>query len=412
MRILFYLHQFPAIGGIETVTATLANYLAAKGHSITIVSHKSKPNADVTVALGNGIDIVRMPDVGNVTRRNTAFLQRTILEKGIDVIVFQDSYAEIENNLLKGHCGDERDAVGYNALLYKACQKLLMHPFMVKVIWHLQHPFWRWRQVAHQNKRRCRLYGFSARYVLLSDRFFGEFKAVTHLWDTRKLRAIPNPLVPAAIRSRKEKLNEIVFASTLNWDKGIQRVLPIWKNLAKDYPDWRFTIVGDGEMMNWASRYIEDNRLERVSLEGYKPDCAEYFSRAKLLVYPSSRDGWGLILVEAMVNWCVPVAFDSYAAVRDIIDDGKNGVLVPAYDESAYERELRNLMSNCEILSSMADAAHTKAECFSIDNIGPQWDALLDEVKISGERIIVVEHSSPYYEECSGSRLRIVSRKV
>ena len=259
MNILFYLHQFPAIGGIETVTATLANYLAEKGHAVTIVSHKSKPNAQETVALDTRVCVLKMPDVENVTRRNTAFLQGIIRDKGIDIAIFQDSYAEIEGNLFNVNSGGKRIVVEHNSPFYMAWQRLLKRPFAAKVLWHLRHPFWKWRQVAHQRRRRRELYDNSVRYVLLSDRFFGEFKAVTHLWDTRKLRAIPNPLVPSAMRPRREKQNEIVFASTLNWDKGLQRVLPIWKNLASDYPDWRFTVVGDGEMMDWARKYIEEN---------------------------------------------------------------------------------------------------------------------------------------------------------
>ena len=384
MNILFYLHQFPAIGGIETVTATLANYFTLKGHNVTIVSHKSKPNAQETVSLDPKVIVLKMPDVENVTRRNTLFLQGIICEKKTDVAIFQDSYAEIETNLLNGHADGKGIVVEHSSPFYMAWQRLSKRPFVAKVLWHLRHPFWKWRQVAHQYRRRRRLYDASLRYVLLSDRFFGEFKAVTHLWDTRKLRAIPNPLVPSAIRPRREKRNEVVFASTLNWDKGLQRVLPVWETLAADYPDWCFTVVGDGEMMGWAKEYIKTHKLERVRLEGYKSDCAEYFSRAKVLVYPSSRDGWGLILVEAMVNWCVPVAFDSYAAVRDIIDDGKNGVLVPAYDEAAYEKALRSLLSDGEHLSGMAESAHAKAKCFSIDNVGPLWDSLLDELKVSG----------------------------
>ena len=380
MNILFYLHQFPAIGGIETVTATLANYFAAKGHAVAIVSHKSKTNADVTVALDDKIKTFRMPDVEYVTKRNTVFLHRLIHELNIDVTVFQDSYAGIEKNLFSGEMDCVRIVCEHNAPFYLMWQRLLHRSFIVKVLWSLKHPFWKWRRLRQERNRRRFLYEKADRYVLLSNRFFGEFKAVTHLWDIRKLRSIPNPLLPASARPVAEKNNEIVFASTLNWDKGVQRVLPLWKRISSRFPNWRFTIVGDGEMMLWAKRYLVMNGLENVVLEGYKSDCAEYFSRAKVLVYPSSRDGWGLIIVEAMAHGCVPIAFDSYAAIRDIINDGENGVLVPAFDEEAFCAGIEEMLSDSAKWQIMSSAARVKARTFNISAVGKKWEALFAEL--------------------------------
>lgn len=380
MNILFYLHQFPAIGGIETVTATMANYFTAKGHSVTIVSHISKPNAQETVALDARVCVLKMPEEDRVSRANTAFLQKTLAERDVELVIFQDSYAEIEKNLFARQVNGAAIVFEHSCPFCQFWHHLTRSPFVFRVLWHLRHPFWKWRRLAHEGSRKRFLYEKATRYVLLSNRFFGEFRAVTHLWDTRKLRAIPNPILPSAFRPLREKENEIVFASSLNWDKGLQRVLPIWEEIAVRYPDWRFTIVGDGEMMEWAKRYIRDNHVERVSLEGYRTDCAEYFARAKILVYPSSRDGWGLILVEAMANGCVPVAFDSYSAVRDIIDDGKNGSLVPAYDLDAYRKALLKYIVSPDELKEQSSAARQKVLEFAVDKIGHKWDALIEEL--------------------------------
>ena len=88
MNILYYLHQFPAIGGIETVTATLANYFVGKGHGVTIVSHISKDNADKTVALDSRVVLLKMPDAEGVTERNQRFLCDVVRERKIDIVDF------------------------------------------------------------------------------------------------------------------------------------------------------------------------------------------------------------------------------------------------------------------------------------------------------------------------------------
>ena len=381
MNILFYLHQFPAIGGIETVTATLANYFVAKGHDVTIVSHRSRPNAQETVALDGRVCVLKMPEEDYVSCANTKFLQKTIAVRGIALVIFQDSYAEIEKNLFLNQLRCKVVVFEHSCPLYQFWHHVSRRPLAGRILWHLRHPFLKWRWLSHMGARKRFLYEKATRYVLLSDRFFGEFRAVTHLWDTRKLRAIPNPILPSAMRPPREKENEIVFASSLNWDKGLQRVLPVWKEISARCPDWRFTVVGDGEMMEWARTYIRDNQVERVSLEGYRTDCSEYFARAKILVYPSSRDGWGLIIVEAMANGCVPIAFDSYSAVRDIIDDGKNGSLVPAYDLKAYRDAILNYIVSSDELEEQASAARQKVLEFSVEKIGHKWDSLIEEIR-------------------------------
>ena len=47
-----------------------------------------------------------------------------------------------------------------------------------------------------------------------------------------------------------------------------------------------------------------------------------------------------MVLTEAMTFGAVPVAFNSYAAITDIIDDGKNGLLVPPFSHKEFARKL------------------------------------------------------------------------
>ena len=100
MTILYYLHQFPAFGGIEVVTATLANEFVSQGHKVIIVSHVGTINDCKALNLDESVQLLKMPDEDFRTRANRAFLQNVVLSKSIDVVIFQDSYAPIEGNLL------------------------------------------------------------------------------------------------------------------------------------------------------------------------------------------------------------------------------------------------------------------------------------------------------------------------
>ena len=87
-----------------------------------------------------------------------------------------------------------------------------------------------------------------------------------------------------------------------------------------------------------------------------------------------------MVLIEAMRYGVVPVAFDSYASVKDIIDDKKNGLLVNPFNLNEYANALSMLMTNVEQRESMAYNSIIKADTFTISNIGERWLQLFEKL--------------------------------
>lgn len=381
MNILYYLHQFPAIGGIETVTATLANYFVSKGYGVTIVSHVSKDNADKTVALDSRVVVLRMPDEVGVTRRNQEFLRDVVKDRKIDIVVFQDSYAPIERNLLLLKSTKDKGFVAVeNSAPYFITGSAMQAVSLKNILRNPRHFLGRCRRAFRDRMRRRFLYDFSDRYVLLSDRFFGEFRVLAGLGESQKLRAIPNPMASQLKMAEQPKENEVVFCATLTNLKGCDLLLEAWACIANDEKDWRLTIVGDGYQRGELEAFVRDHNLPRVEFVGYQSNPSPYFARAKILAFPSRREGWGLVLVEAMANGCVPVAFNSYGAVHEIVEDGVNGFIVPAFDLDGYAAALRKLMNNADLLSRMQSAALCTPDKFAVEKVAAQWETLFTEL--------------------------------
>ena len=378
------------------MTATLANYFTAKGHNVTIVSHISKDNADKTVALDPRIVVLRMPDEVGVTNRNQEFLRDAVKDRKIDIVVFQDSYAAIEGNLVllkpqKGLVSVEHNAPYF--LTGSAMQALSLKSIMLNPRLFLG----RCRRAFRDRVRRRFLYDLADRYVLLSDRFFGEFRMMAGLGESHKLRAIPNPMASQLKMAERQKQNEIVFCGTLTNLKGCDLLLEAWAKIADGERNWRLTIVGDGYQRGELEAFVRDRKLPRVEFVGYQSDPSPYFAQAKMLAFPSRREGWGLVLVEAMSNGCVPVAFDSYGAVHDIVEDGVNGVIVSAFDIDRYAAALRKLMTSPDELAEMKREALRTPAKFAVEKVAARWEALFAELPTGA--IIVCEHSSPWYME-------------
>ena len=387
MNILFYLHQFPGFGGMESVAATLAKEFVRRGHKVSFLSHNAGCGTSIMTILPGCIQCFRMPDTKHlVSKTNRNYLKGTVTRNKIGTILFLDSYARIEKNILG--CGISAKIITCEQSAPFFCHTEA-HPEnytilrrILNVVLHgkLHLPYY------YEGRRKRFLYDNSDLYVLLSNRFYGEFKSVARLFDSRKLRAINNPLAPELKPERVEldgKENLMVFAATLSAEKGAMRALRALKILKDNHrlPNgWRLEILGDGSERDECERFIANNNLDFVKMLGYVSNPQQYFARAKIFLFPSSREGFGNVLFEAQANGCVPVAFSSYSSIFDIVHDGVDGTLVDAFDIDKYSKSLRALMTNGMCWRKMAEAAINAAERFEVCKIADQWEALFHEV--------------------------------
>ncbi len=91
----------------------------------------------------------------------------------------------------------------------------------------------------------------------------------------------------------------------------------------------RLHVFGRGPKHDQLQRVIGRESLhDKVQLAGYTSKPAAEMARASFLLMTSKREGFGLVLVEAMSQGCVPIAYDIAYGPSEIITDGVNGFLV------------------------------------------------------------------------------------
>lgn len=92
----------------------------------------------------------------------------------------------------------------------------------------------------------------------------------------------------------------------------------------------------------------------------------------------SEFEGFPLVLAECMSFGVVPFVYQSFSAVDDIIEDGKDGVILPksdiGFDAEAMANKMAVVMNNQDKLCLMANAAIEKSKSFSLDTIVKQWE--------------------------------------
>lgn len=146
--------------------------------------------------------------------------------------------------------------------------------------------------------------------------------------------------------------------------------------MCKLYPQWKLIIVGDGPDKDVLINKAKD--ISNIEFKGYQ-DPREYYEKASIFCMTSIFEGFPMCLTEAMQFGCVPVAFDSFSAVYDIIKPGETGELVKSFDKKEYVGKLIHLIDDETYRKKLSKNAFQYVKRYDIANILPKWIELIEK---------------------------------
>jgi glycosyltransferase involved in cell wall biosynthesis len=185
--------------------------------------------------------------------------------------------------------------------------------------------------------------------------------------DGDKIRVIPMGVdLEGRFRaqSAKRRKKSLLFVGRLVEKKGLPYLIRAMPMVLERHPEASLTIAGSGPDEEAVRRLVAALGLERhVRFLGAVPntDIPSLYQAAELVIFPSivgrdgDQEGFGLVLVEAMGCECAVIATD-LPAMRDIIVDGKSGLIVPAKDSGALAEKIIYLLDDPAIRLSLGKA--------------------------------------------------------
>ncbi|MDO5400286.1 MAG: glycosyltransferase family 4 protein [Eubacteriales bacterium] len=147
--------------------------------------------------------------------------------------------------------------------------------------------------------------------------------------------------------------------------KGFDVLLKAARTLPEDVGVY---IVG-GEPTEEYLKLRESLGLENVHFCGFqkKEDLARYYKAADLFVLPTREDIWGLVVNEAMAFGLPVITTGSCVAGLELVEEGVNGLLVPAGDAQALARAMSRVLAGD--MAKMGAAALATAGGYTIENM-------------------------------------------
>ncbi len=171
-----------------------------------------------------------------------------------------------------------------------------------------------------------------------------------------RIKVIHNP-VNCIERIPCEKRKIIACVGRLTKEKGHKVLLEAISKIKHE--DWNLVLIGDGPLRSdLESLANELGILERVCFKGMKKDFRKELSEASLFVMPSLREGFPNALIEAMSVPLPCIATRCTEAMEEVVNDGKDTVLVPVDDVEAMAEAIDKLIDNPEYCKKLAVNAY------------------------------------------------------
>ncbi len=197
---------------------------------------------------------------------------------------------------------------------------------------------------------------------------------------------LQNIFVPPVTRTNNGSL---LFVGRLVEKKGLRYLIDALPMILKRHPQASLQIAGDGPEKEALARQVAELRInERVEFLGpmKKESLPQLYRRSDVVIFPSviaeggDREGFGLVLVEALGCECATVATD-LPAMRDIIIDGRTGLVVPQKNVQKLAKKVICLLDDPVLSRSLGkEGRRFVLERYDWNFIGLKYMELIESI--------------------------------
>lgn len=373
MKIVYCIGALIKRGGTESVLVNKANYLAENTENEIHLIIAEQQNKPICYTLSSKIRVYDLRvtryfsanfNVKGITFFYNAFILRKVYQVIIDAIqpdiisVLELGYDDLIIPKLKTkavkiremHSSDRAQKIIRSSSKLVSKEILMMH-------WH--------NYLARQ---------YDIAVVLTQqdsdDRIFFKNKEV-----------IPNCVSMPKDVVKIPKSKRVLSVGRLDIFKNFSDQIIVWREIANVYPDWELHIFGEGPEKDRLQKLILDLKLEKnVFLKGVSKAIVLEYSASSFFIFTSLAEGFGMVLVEAMQMQLTVIAYDCPCGPSDIIEEGKNGFLIPVQDRKLLKEKIIFLIENEAQREAMGHYAQMTSLRYRPETIMPQWISFFERL--------------------------------
>jgi len=356
-------------GGSEHAAAAMANYWAAAGRDVVLVTLDSVENDQIALSpkverIGLGV-MSESSGVWSAIKANQwriQTLREALVQSAPERVISLTDRTNILTLLA---------ARGTNLKVFVSERTDIRHHRIERV--------WEWL--------RKRTYPGACSIVVQTEAVREVMKPIAR---HAPIRVIPNSVSTTATLPEKPTLdlpsedrNWFIGVGRLSYEKGFDRLIDAFAQITEQCPDWNLLIIGDGpEKPNLQNTADKFGSTERITFPGWIESPWSVIPQAipptaSIAILPSRYEGFPNALLEAMSQGIAPIAFDCESGPSEIIRHNENGLLVPQGNIPELAIAMQSLAQDNALRTRLADTARDVTNRFSLERIFALWEDVL-----------------------------------
>lgn len=187
----------------------------------------------------------------------------------------------------------------------------------------------------------------------------------------------PAPSEVEGLHAVRERPRVISTVANLRSEKGHDVLLRAAVHVLQHVPDARFRFVGDGPMREALGELATSLGIAHaIEFLGHREDVPALLADSDVYAFPSRTEAFPNGLIEGMAAG-LPVVASGVGGILELVDDGRNGLLVPADDEHALAVAILRLLADTDMAARLGRAARrTIEERFSFERMVTAFEQL------------------------------------
>lgn len=191
---------------------------------------------------------------------------------------------------------------------------------------------------------------------------------------------IPNFISPGTNKASLE--NKLILTiGRLTHVKGTDMIVKTGKQVFEKHPDWKWKIIGNGDMQSQLLSSIKKENLENnfIVENAHTHELSGAFAEASIYACTSRNESFGMTIMEAMQAGLPCISYDCETGPRHIIKNNEDGLLVEKENPLKMADAISFLISNAEKRKTMGNLAFENIKRFSPEKALELWKALFNE---------------------------------
>ena len=196
--------------------------------------------------------------------------------------------------------------------------------------------------------------------IFISDyerKYFEELISRTNIKNLKNLITIKNGAIDRYVEFEaiKPSPHSLIYLGRLEEYKGIRELIAGFSQVAEKFPEAKLHIYGTGPLSDFCQKYSNS----QIIYHGFTDEPLKKISEAEIFILPSYIEGLSLSLIDATMLGKAIIT-TNIDGNPEVVEDQRNGLLIPAKDSNALARAIEKLLSNPKLVEKFGHQSRLK----------------------------------------------------